>query len=174
MRFQHKPNTILSRDYSGGAGPVYKTYVVNQGEEPEKGMHPSTRKGYKEVQFLGNSVIETDDPEIIAFLRKLPDVICIDDEEAKKPKMYTEEEVQRMLAQAVQAERVTKDVPISVEVKSEPIGDLPFTEEPELEFTCDICGRECKNYLGMKIHRNSHFPPKKSKLAKRKAAIKVA
>jgi len=100
----------------GGQGPSNVTYIINQGEDPVKGAAAVIRKGYKEVSFAGHSIVDTEDPETIEVLRNKPNVICLEDEEAKKPKVYTEEEVQKMKEITRRVNSVLSDFFLKIEL----------------------------------------------------------
>lgn len=136
MRFQHRPNKILSRDRPGDEGPAYVRYVVNPGKNPPQGSHPSLREGYKEICFEGDTIVDTDDQETIDFLMKLVGkgkVILLDD--TPKPKTYTEAEMEMEIQKRI-AER----------------------EKPKEQttYTCDVCGAIFTKKVALIGHQRSH------------------
>jgi hypothetical protein len=125
------------------------------------------RQGYKEIRFFANSIVEIDDPETIEFLRRQPDVICLDDEEAKKPKMYTEAELEAEIQRRLAA--VESQVEVSPVTTGTAVLDIP---EELVGFSCDVCGRKFKTEYGVFVHKRSHSPDFKSR-GKKKDYIKV-
>ncbi len=157
MRFRHKPNTITSRDYPGGLGPAAPTYVVNQGEAPPQGGNPTVRKGYKEIHFSGGFPIETNDPETIEFLRRQPQVECLDD--MPQSKTYTPEELDRLVEARVTQMTMKRNTVIATDsFPGKTVAVKERETEPVLtsilpsKHICE-CGFVAKNHLGLFSHK---------------------